>query len=323
MSAEHRPLGESGLTVTPVSLGCWPMAGVNTPGASHEGGVASVHAALDAGVTHFDTAYVYGPNGESDRILCEALSGRWSEVSVASKVGIHYEDGQMVQDARPETIHAECDTLLTRLGVERVDLLYLHSPDPETPVAETAGAISELIASGKARSAGASNCSLEQLQEFASACPLAAVQLPYNMLQRDIEQRTRPWCREHHIAMMVYWPLMKGLLSGAYPREYVFGEGDSRKNYPMFQGEEWQKNQDFLDELRAAAGLTGISVTQLVVNWTMNQSGITSVLCGAKRPEQILESAGAMDAKLTDEQLDKIELALQRRGKAAVKRLFE
>ena len=159
--ADRRELGVTGIEVSPVALGCWPIAGVTTLGANRADGVATVHAALDAGVNHFDNAYVYGPNGESETILGEALAGRRDEAVIATKGGVHFEGDGMVQDARPETLKAECDESLRRLGVDRVELLYLHSPDPDVPIEESAGAIRELIQAGKARAAGASNCHLD------------------------------------------------------------------------------------------------------------------------------------------------------------------
>lgn len=324
---EARCIPDVEAPIAPVALGCWPMAGVTTLGATHADGVATVRAALDAGVNHFDTAFVYGPDGQSDRILAEALAGRRDEAVIASKVGIHYGDGdagksEMTQDARPNTLRAECDELLRRLGVDHVDLLYLHSPDPQVPVAESAGALAELRAAGKATAVGASNCTLPQIREFAAACPLAAVQLPYNMLQQDIEQETLPWCRENGVAVMVYWALMKGLLAGRMPRDTDLDEQDSRRKYPMYQGDEWQKNQDFVEVLRSIADGVGVTVAQLVVNWTMTQPGITAVLCGAKRPEQIRETAGALGWSLTDDQRAAIAQAINDRGAAAAKRSF-
>ncbi|MEN0110748.1 MAG: aldo/keto reductase [Planctomycetota bacterium] len=324
----RRPIGDSGVNVSPVALGCWPMAGVTTLGATHDHGVATVQAALDAGVDHFDTAYVYGPRGESDRILADALSGRRDSVSIASKVGVHFVapagvgKPEMAQDARPETIRRECDELLRRLKTDRVELLYLHSPDPEVPVAESAGELNRLREEGKALGVGASNCTLDQTKEFAAACPLAAVQLPYNLLQRDIEQQTLPWCREHGVAAMVYWPLMKGLLAGRMGPDHRLDERDSRRNYPMYRGDEWAKNQRFVAALRDAAEMTGVTVAQLVVAWTMAQPGVTSVLCGAKRPEQITETASAMAIALTADQLADIDAALEARGPAEAKRAF-
>ncbi|TWT77005.1 General stress protein 69 [Posidoniimonas polymericola] len=320
---DQRPLGQSGIQVTGVALGCWPIAGVTTLGANEQDSIATVREAIDCGVNFLDTAYVYGPEGESERVIAKALNGRRDDVVIATKGGIHYEDGQMTQDARPATLRAECEESLRRLDRERVELLYLHSPDPSVPIEESAGALGELQREGKTRSVGASNCSLEQLQAFHAVCPLAAVQLPYNLLQRDIEKRTLPWCREHGIAITAYWPLMKGLLAGKLPPSGELDPNDNRLSYPMYQGEEWVKNQAFVERLREAAALTDATVAQVVINWTMHQPGITSVLCGAKRAWQIRETAGAMGWSLTGEQQQIIERALAARGEAAAKRTYE
>jgi aryl-alcohol dehydrogenase-like predicted oxidoreductase len=269
-----------------------------------------------------DTAYVYGPNGESEHLICRALAGRRDRMVIATKCGIHYEGGAMVTDGRPERLRSECEESLRRLGTDRVELLYLHSPDEKVPIGDSAGALCELTVAGKTRAVGASNCTLEQLRVFQSVCPITAVQLPYNMLQRDIEERTIPWCREQGIAVMVYWPLMKGLLAGRLSRDHTFHQRDSRRNYLMYQGDEWQKNQDFIDRLHEAAALSGHTVAQLVINWTIHQPGITTALCGAKRQWQIAETAGAMDWSLSDAQRALINTAMIARGQAAAKRQF-
>ena len=160
------------------------------------------------------------------------------------------------------------------------------------------------------------------MEEFHAVCPITAAQMPYNMLQRDIEKRTIPWCRKRNIAVMVYWPLMKGLLAGKLPRNRELDERDKRRTYPMYQGDEWQKNQDFVDRLREIAVVSGHTIAQLVVNWTISQPGITSALCGAKRPAQIEETAGAMAWQLSDEQQANIAAAIATRGPTATKRAF-
>jgi len=197
-----------------------------------------------------------------------------------------------------------------------VELYYLHAPDPNVPIAESAGALKELLDAGKTLGVGLSNATLQQLEQFHAVCPLTAFQPPYNMLQREIEADTLPWCRAHGVSVMVYWPLMKGLLAGKLPREHVFPAGDGRAKYPMFQGDEWQKNQDFLDELRQIAAEVGHSVAQVVINWTIHQPGITSALCGAKRPQQLLDNAGGKGWQLTPRQLSHINHALAKRGHA-------
>ena len=327
---DHRPLGNSGFSVSPVALGCWPIAGMTTLDVNEADSIATIQACFDLGINHLDTAYTYGPNGESEKLIRRALAGRRDEMVIATKCGIHYDGDQFVTDGRPERLRAECEESLRRLGTDHVELLYLHSPDDNVPIAESAGALRDLMRAGKTQSVGASNCTLEQLEAFVAVCPLAAVQLPYNMLQRDIEQRTIPWCRERGIAVMVYWPLMKGLLAGRLARDHEFHERDSRRKYAMYQGDEWQKNQDFVERLRKAAVMRGSpdpappghTVAQMVINWTINRPGITSVLCGAKRRWQIEELAGAMGWSLSAEQRAVIDEAIATRGQAAAKRLF-
>jgi aryl-alcohol dehydrogenase-like predicted oxidoreductase len=308
--------------VSPVALGCWPIAGVTTLDVNETDSMATIRKCFDVGVNHLDTAYVYGPNGESENLIRRALGNRRDEMVIATKCGIHYEGREMVNDARSERLRAECDESLRRLGTDRVELLYLHAPDENVPMEDSAGTLRDLMAAGKVRSVGVSNFTVEQLEAFTAVCPIVAVQMPYNMLQRDIEQRTIPWCREHNVAVMVYWPLMKGLLAGKLPRDAGLDERDSRRKYPMYQGGEWQRNHDYVDRIRETAAPSGHTVAQLVVNWTINQPGITSALCGAKRPAQIEETAGAMGWTLNSQQRALIDAALAERGTAATKRLF-
>ncbi len=315
-----RQLGSSDLRVSPVAFGAWPIAGVTSLEVNDDDSLDSLRACLDAGVNFIDTAYCYGPSGESERLIGRALGGVRDQLVIASKGGIHYDaKGQQAQDGRPETLLRECDESLARLGTDRIDLHYLHSPDPNVPVAESAGAIAELIAAGKVRYAGASNCNLEQIQQFHAACPLTAVQLPYNMLQRGIEEQTLPWCREHSVGVCVYWALVKGLLAGKLDK---LDEADNRRKYPQYQGDEWERNLAFVERLRGVADRVGRTVAQVAVNWTVAQPGIDVALCGAKRRWQIEETAGAMGWSLSAADAAEIESAIRDRGEAASKRVF-
>ncbi len=315
-----RPLGQTGIRVSPIALGCWPISGMTSLDVNEVDSLATLQAALDVGMNFLDTAYAYGAAGESERLIARAVAGRRDKVVIATKCGIHWAaDGKRVIDGSPATIRRQCVESLRRLATDCVELLYLHAPDPNTPLTESASELGRLMQEGKTRSIGVSNFSLTQLAEFHAVCPVVAVQPPYNMLQREIERDMVPWCRERGVAHCVYWPLLKGLLAGKLPRNHVFQPGDGRAKYPMFQGDEWQKNQDLLDDLRAIAADAGKSVAQLVVNWTIHQPGITAALCGAKRPEQIRETAGALGWRLTTEQLAQIDAALARRGMALVR----
>ncbi len=300
------------------------MAGITSLGVNDSDSIATLNACAELGINFIDTAYCYGAKGESETLIRQALSKSRDDFVIATKCGIHFDtDGKMVNNARPETIHRECNESLHRLGTDRVELYYLHSPDHDVPIAESAGAIRDLIDAGKVRCAGASNCQLEQIEEFHSVCRLTAVQLPYNMLQRDIEQRTVPWCLENDVAAVVYWALMKGLLAGKLKEQSDLSVDDNRRDYPMYQGEEWQRNQAFVDVLREVAEGCGQSVAAVVINWTIHQSGITAALCGAKRPWQLEESAAAMQFDLGESQLQRIASAMENRGEAAAKRVFQ
>jgi aryl-alcohol dehydrogenase-like predicted oxidoreductase len=311
-----RQLGTTAIQVSPIALGCWPIAGMSSADVNDQDSLATIRACFELGINFLDTAYAYGLNGESETLIAHAIADRRADFIIASKGGIHWTPPRVqVIDGRPETLKRELDTSLDRLGTDYIDLYYLHAPDPNVPIAESAGAIRRFIEQGKARAAGVSNVTLDQLKEFAANCPLAAFQPHYNMLQREIEVDTLPWCVENHVAVCVYWPLMKGLLAGRIPREHVFPTIDSRHKYPMFQGDEWQRNNDFVDELRTIADEAGRTVSQLVLNWTIHRPGITVALVGAKRPEQIRENAAAVGWQLTHDQLERIDAAIKRRGR--------
>jgi aryl-alcohol dehydrogenase-like predicted oxidoreductase len=313
-----RPLGQTNILVTPIGMGCWPIAGITSIDVSEKASLATLEAAVDTGINFFDTAYCYGFEGESERMIGRALGHRRDEIVIATKGGIHWgKDGKQARDGTAATIRRQCDESLRRLGTDRVELLYLHAPDPGIPIAESAGALKELLDAGKTRSVGLSNATVDELAAFAAVCPLTAYQPHYNMLQREIEASQLPWCVAHGVSVVVYWPLMKGLLAGKLARDHVFDPKDGRRKYPMFQGDEWGKNQDFLDRLRPIAAETGRSVAELVLNWTIHRPGITVALCGAKRPEQIRDNAGGMGWKLNESQLARVDQALADRGAAA------
>lgn len=311
---QYRQLGRTGLGVSTVAMGCWPVSGLTSLDVNVDDSLATLRAALDAGINFLDTAWSYGI---SEHLIAQVLSERSADVVIATKGGLdRTSDGRQFHAASSVDLKRQCDGSLHRLRRESVELYYLHALDPAVSLAESAGAISELIQSGKVRSAGASNLSLAQLREFHAICPLTAIQPAYNMLQREIESEVLPWCRSEGISVCVYWPLLKGLLSGRLSREHVFADGDGRRKYPMFQGQEWQRNQDLVDELRKISDGLGVSLTTLVVAWTVQQSGITAALCGAKRAWQICESAAGGELMLSPEVLEAVERALSQRGLA-------
>ncbi len=321
MNTSPRPLGSSTVSVGPLGLGCWPLAGMTREGVTRADAVATVRAALDCGIVHLDTAYCYGEHGESERAIREAIGGRRDDVVIAGKCGIHWDRDEscspprrQVSDASPGRLITEVEESLGRLGTDRLDLLYLHAPDPRVPIEESAASLKRMQEQGKAVAIGLSNASLDNLARFAAICPLAACQMPYNMLQRDIEHDIVPWCRTHGVAVIAYWPLMKGLLSGTMSRDRVFPVSDSRHRYAIFQGVEFERNLDFVDALRPVASRLGCTVADVVLAWTAEQPGITAVLFGATSPDQVQRNADALRCSLDDDARQAIGLAIRDRG---------
>lgn len=190
---QYRPLANTGMQVSEVALGCWPIAGMTTPNTNKSDSIATIRTCFDLGINHLDTAYMYGRDGESERLIAEALGARRNEMLIATKGGFHWgPDGKQVHDASPVALRRECEESLRRLNTDRVELYYLHAPDKNTPLKESAGELQRLKNEGKILSVGVSNLDLAQLVEFAAECPIAAFQPPYNMLQREIEAHTLP-----------------------------------------------------------------------------------------------------------------------------------
>ena len=214
-------------------------------------------------------------------------------------------------DGRPKTLIAQCEQSLDRMNVEVIDLYYLHAPDPNVSVSDSATAFNKLIESGKIRAVGVSNLDLTQIKAFNAVCPISAIQPPFNMLQQEICSEITPWCLANEVSIINYWPLMKGLLAGKIRRGHQFAAEDKRLTYSIFHGQPFESAQQLLDGLDKIAEKTGRSVAQIVINWTMNQPGITSSLCGGKRAWQIKETAGAMDWQLEPEYLVAITELIQ------------
>ena len=314
-STEHRSIGQTGIMISPVTLGCWPMAGMTSPGAINEQSIATIRHAVDLGINHIDTAYAYGRDGESEQLIASAIAGIRDQIVIATKGGLEWskDSNHPVMDCSTTTLRSHLETSLRRLETDYIDLYYLHHPDPASPVEEAAKTFAEFRKSGMIRAVGVSNFSLDQLQRFHAVCPVDAFQPPYSMLQRDIEIDSLPWCRKNGVSVHVYWALMKGLLAGRMRGDETF-ENDHRGYYPMFCGEEFRRNLAFVERLREIAAETEKTVAQLVIRWTIDQPGITTALCGAKRPEQIEETAGALGWSLTDQQQREIQEALDQRG---------
>ena len=315
MESSRQLLRRNGVAASPLALGCWPLAGMTRSGVSRKAAIHTVAAALDNGINHLDTAYCYGEQGESEKAIASAVNGRREQVFLASKCGIHWQPGrQQIVDGRPETIRAEVEESLTRLQTDHFDLLYLHTPDPSVPIEVSAEELRLLLDEGKTRAVGLSNGSVTDSQRFATVCPLAACQRHFNMLQQEIQPELVPWCQDNETSMVVYWPLMKGLLAGNMKRKQSFPRTDSRHKYAMFYGIEFERNLDFVEAIRSVANRLDIPLVALVLAWTMEQPGISSVLVGATTPEQIEVNSQALHCHLDESARYEIASAIAKRG---------
>ena len=310
--SSRRQIGTSGIYVSPVAFGTWPIAGMTSLEVNEIDSLETIRAAVDSGINFIDTAHCYGANGESEKLIGKAIAQDREQLVIASKGGIHW-DQDVVRhyDGRPKTLIAQCEQSLDRMNVEVIDLYYLHAPDPNVSVSDSATAFNKLIESGKIRAVGVSNLDLTQIKAFNAVCPISAIQPPFNMLQQENCSEITPWCLANEVSIINYWPLMKGLLAGKIRRGHQFAAEDKRLTYSIFHGQPFESAQQLLDGLDKIAEKTGRSVAQIVINWTMNQPGLTSSLCGGKRAWQIKETAGAMDWQLEPEYLVAITELIQ------------
>ncbi|HJR94221.1 MAG TPA: aldo/keto reductase [Gaiellaceae bacterium] len=293
---ERVSLGESGLTVSRIGLGCNNFGGRIDLDATR----AVVDAALEAGVTFFDTAAVYGNGGDSERFLGEILEGRRDRVVLATKFGWGSESG----DGRPDTARASLEESLERLRTEYVDLYYLHKPDPSTPIAETLGALDELVRDGKARAIGCSNFSAEQLAEAdrvageLGTARFTVLQNHYNLLRRDDDADVLPLCRELGVAYVPYFPLASGLLTGKYRRDEPAPAGT------RLEGREIEDERfDRVEACTAFAEERGHSLHELAICALASTPGVGSIIAGATKPEQVRANAAAASWQLATDEL--------------------
>ncbi len=303
-----RPLGNTGIEVTPIVLGTWPMSGIQWAGIRKKDCIRTIQRAIDLGVNMIDTAYMYGKHGEAEALVGKAIKKRRDKVLIATKGGLERDssgDGRIV-DGSYDRLVEQAEESLARMGIDHIDLYYVHLFDAHTPIEETARAMADLHVQGKIRAIGVSNWTTEQMDRFRQVADLHAVQPLYNMLQRDAERDVLPYCQKHGIACIVYRPLERGLLTDSIKPAAEFPEDDSRREKPAWQGEEFERTYTMVQKLKAIAEVLGKSVAQLTLNWTLQQPGVTAAICGAKRPDQIEENVGAMGWRLSKEDLERI-----------------
>jgi len=291
--------------VSALGLGCMGMSFAY--GTADRGeALATLHRALDLGVTFLDTADMYGA-GANEELLAAVLADRRDEVTLATKFGILTgEDGYpRGVDGSPAYAHRACDASLRRLGVDHIDLYYLHRPDPEVPIEDTVGAMAELVAAGKVRHLGLSEGSAETIRRAVAVHPIAAVQSEWSVFSRDIERAVLPACREHGIGVVPYSPLGRGLLTGALPTD--FADDDFRRALPRFQGENLDRNLALVGAVREIAEAHGATPGQVALAWLLARGDDVVPIPGTKRVRYLEENAGALDVTLTPADLARLD----------------
>ena len=303
-------LGE--LTVSSLGLGCMGMSqsyGVST---DETESIATIHAALDAGCTLIDTADVYG-DGANEELVGRALAGRRDEAVLATKFGFQRAAGgstvPTVVNGTPEYALSALDASLRRLGVDYVDLWYLHRKDPEVPIEETVGAMASAVEAGKVRYLGLSEVSGETVRAAHAVHPISAVQSEWSLWTRDPETGVLPTLRELGIGFVPFSPLGRGFLTGQITTPDDFEDDDMRRGMPRFSGENFQRNLDLVAKVRELAAAKGVLPSQLALAWLLAQGNDVAPIPGTKRRTYLAENLGAVDVKLTPADLDELDRA--------------
>ncbi|MGQ9023455.1 aldo/keto reductase [Bacillus sp. 18-5] len=300
-------LGRTDLQVNPIGLGTNAVGGHNLfPNLSEDAGRELVETALDQGVNFLDSAFIYGL-GRSEELIGEIIAKRGGrENLVLATKGAHKEvNGQIELDNSRDFLREQVENSLKRLQTDYIDLYYMHFPDGRTPLEEVAGTLKELKDEGKIRAIGASNLDFEQLQAFNRDGYLDVLQSEYSLLKRETEQDLLPYCVEHRISFIPYFPLASGLLTGKFTKDATFD--DIRAKDPLFQGEAFLQNLEKVDKLKAIAQSKNAETAHVALAWLLAQDGIDAIIPGAKRAEQVLQNLKTNDVQLTKEEINQID----------------
>ncbi len=325
---EQRRIGDTDLMTSAIGFGTWEMSTTMYGDIDVAEAAKAVHLAIDHGINLFDTAEVYGPC-HSERLLADALGARRDEIILVTKVGFRYESAEPDADAElrdirgmdgtRENIISRAESCLRRLNTDRIDLLLMHWPDHETPLAETIGAFEELKQAGKIRHYGVSNFSVEMMEECNRHGHVGANQVGYHLFDQRMDAEVLPWCLANEVGFMGYGTLGFGTLTGAFTAETTFPKGDWRRGgkafgIEMFRGEAFERQVRAATRLAELADGYGKSLAQLAIAWVLGSSAVSVALVGMRNEKELRENVAAADWRLTDEDRATIDRILEEEG---------
>ena len=314
---QTRQFGNSDMQITPLGLGTWAIGGggwaFGWGPQDDEASIATIHRAIDLGINWIDTAAVYGL-GHSEEIVAKALKGRSDRPYVFTKGSRVWNDqGEITSSLKGQSLRREVENSLRRLQVDTIDLYQLHWPNPDPDIEEGWSTLAKLKSEGKLRYIGVSNFSVEQMERARKIAPITSLQAPYSLIKRDIEHDILPYCQEHNIGVIVYSPMMSGLLSGKMTRERIdnFPEDDWRQRNEEFQEPRLSRNLKLASLLQDIGYPYNRTTAEVAIAWTLRHPAVTGAIVGGRRPEQVEEIIGAAEFRLSESELEQIEKFLQ------------
>ncbi len=304
---EYSSLAGLNIKLSRLSLGCWQLGGQSWGRVSETGMIKAVFKALDKGINLFDTAPIYGL-GHSEEVLGKALYEKRKDVVIATKVGLTWENGKYFKkfnDCSPQNINREIEASLKRLKTDYIDIYQIHWPDPDTPIEDTIASLEKLRVSGKIRMIGCCNFPLPLLKRALKAGRIDTVQVPYNLIDREVEKDLLPFCRDKNIAVLTYSPIARGLLTGKYDKNTRFGSDDHRGSSEdsYFSDKELQENLEVVKRVKSVAKRLNKTPAQVALRWLMENDCVTSAIFGAKNNAQLEENVAASDFTLSREDI--------------------
>ncbi|MCM3654787.1 aldo/keto reductase [Metabacillus litoralis] len=308
---QKRKLGKSDLEVSAIGLGCMGMSHGYGPSSDKKEMISLIHAAIDRGVTFFDTAEVYGPY-VNEELVGEALKPFKGKVVIATKFGIQMENGKQVLDSKPETIRHSVEGSLNLLKVDTIDLYYQHRVDPNVPIEEVAGVVQDLIKEGKVKHWGLSEAGVETIRRAHAVHPLTAIQSEYSMMWRSPEEQLLPTLEELGIGFVPFSPLGKGFLTGKIDKNATFVSSDFRSIVPRFKSENIEANQVLVDLIKTIAEEKGAKPAQIALVWVLAQKPWIVPIPGTRKLERLEENLGAAEVELTPKELIDLNDALSK-----------